>query len=777
MRAKRSGAQERNVRLLARELASQAGRAAKVCFSTVQLAGQHRRVLLVDKSPLVKRLARDLAAEGVEVVVPYTEDVSRSSRLAGVADSICVAARYIEGMEANACVVFEAARDKAVDAVLCSRTDLPEDAEFVSMCRGAGIAVYALFNIDAPATGWVRYEADGALGEPAWVECPGCRLPQSARALERSLHVCPHCGRYLRMSAMDRLDAVLDTGSFQPWDAPAVERDPLGFPGYGEKLESQAVRSGLDEAVVTGSGTVAGIPVAIGVMDPSFFMGSMGSVVGERLARLAERATAERLPLVVFTASGGARMQEGLVSLMQMAKVSSAIERHGEAGLLYVSVITDPTTGGVTASFATQGDIILGEPGALIGFAGRRVIQNTIKQELPEDFQTTEFALEHGLIDAVVGRDEMRACLANVLALHGGSGEGVSSARKGASQGIEPRLPVREADRTRDQRRADRKLAARIAREEAAAAKRAARREYALAKAEGKDALRAFRAQERLARRAERRAVRAASRGAAPEPGSAWASVQIARNVSRPTARFYIDSIVDGFVELHGDRAFGDDGAIVAGLGWIGDVPVTVVAEEKGLDLRDRVARNFGCPQPEGYRKAMRLMRQAEKFGRPVVTVVDTQGAFCGVSAEERGAGNAIAESLVAMAGLSVPIVSVLIGEGGSGGALALAVADRVAMLEHAVYSVLSPEGFASILWKDGSRAPEAAELMRMTAKEVHAMGLVDSVLPEGPEGAHETPGVACASVRAFLEESLSELSLVPAAELKARRYEKFRRM
>ncbi len=776
MCAKRSGAQERNVRLLARELVSQAGRAAKVCFSTVQLAGQHRRVLLVDKSPLVKRLVRDLSAEGIEVVVPYTEDVSRSSRLAGVADSVCVAPRYVEGMEANARVVFEAARDKAVDAVLFTRGELPDDAEFVAMCRGAGIAVYALFNVDAPATGWVRYEADEALDEPAWVECPGCRLPQSARALERNLHVCPHCGRYLRMSAAERLDAVLDGGSFRSWDAPALERDPLGFPGYGEKLEAQSARSGLDEAVVTGSGTVAGIPVAIGVMDPSFFMGSMGGVVGERLASLAERATAERLPLVVFTASGGARMQEGLVSLMQMAKVSSAIERHGEAGLLYVSVITDPTTGGVTASFATQGDIILGEPGALIGFAGRRVIQNTIKQELPDDFQTTEFALEHGLIDAIVGRDQMRACLANILALHGGSQAGAARPREGLARDVEPRLPVRDADLTRDQRRADRKLAARIAREEAAAAKRAARREYALAKAEGKDALRAFRAQEKLARRAEKRAARAA-RGSALKPGSAWASVQIARNVNRPTARFYIDSIVDGFIELHGDRFFGDDGAILAGLGWIGDTPVTVIAEEKGLDLRDRIARNFGCPQPEGYRKSLRLMRQAEKFGRPVVTIVDTQGAFCGVSAEERGAGNAIAENLVAMAGLSVPVVAVLVGEGGSGGALALAVADRVAMLEHAVYSVLSPEGFASILWKDGSRAPEAAELMRMSAKEVRAMGIVDQVLDEGPEGAHETPETAAASVRAFVEWSLADLAQVPADELKAARYEKFRRM
>ena len=178
---------------------------------------------------------------------------------------------------------------------------------------------------------------------------------------------------------------------------------------------------------------------------------------------------------------------------------------------------------------------------------------------------------------------------------------------------------------------------------------------------------------------------------------------------------------MEGFIELHGDRAFADDGAILAGIGWISGHPVTVIAQEKGVNLTDRVARNFGCPQPEGYRKSLRLMREAEKFGRPILCLVDTQGAFCGTEAEERGQGNAIADNLVAMAGLRVPVVSVLLGEGGSGGALALAVGNRVAMQEHAVYSVLSPEGFASILWKDRTRAPEAAEAMQMDAASVLA--------------------------------------------------------
>ena len=257
---------------------------------------------------------------------------------------------------------------------------------------------------------------------------------------------------------------------------------------------------------------------------------------------------------------------------------------------------------------------------------------------------------------------------------------------------------------------------------------------------------------------------------------AAWRSVQLARNTHRPTARFYLERLVDGFVELHGDRTFGDDGAVVAGLGWLAGRPVTVIAQEKGADLKERIARNFGCPQPEGYRKSLRLMRQAEKFGRPVVCLVDTQGAFCGMEAEERGQGNAIADNLLALAGLRVPVVSVLLGEGGSGGALALALADRVAMQEHAVYSVLSPEGFASILWKDRTRAPEAAAVMKMSAPEAHSMGIVDDVLSEGPAPAHENPEAAAENVRAYVQGVLEGLADVPAEALVDARRARFAR-
>jgi acetyl-CoA carboxylase carboxyl transferase beta subunit len=211
---------------------------------------------------------------------------------------------------------------------------------------------------------------------------------------------------------------ILDDGELQEFDAQLTTRDPLGFPGYGDKLVRTQSQTGLVDGVVTGRGRIEGLPVMLGVMDPAFFMGSMGTTIGEKLTRLFEKATKERLPVIVFTASGGARMQEGIFSLMQMAKVSAAAAKHNEAGLLYVVVLTDPTTGGVTASFAMLGDIILAEPGALIGFAGPRVIEQTIGQKLPEGFQRAEFLLEHGFVDQIVTRDQLKSTLGTILKLH-----------------------------------------------------------------------------------------------------------------------------------------------------------------------------------------------------------------------------------------------------------------------------------------------------------------------------------------------------------------------
>jgi acetyl-CoA carboxylase carboxyl transferase subunit alpha len=257
---------------------------------------------------------------------------------------------------------------------------------------------------------------------------------------------------------------------------------------------------------------------------------------------------------------------------------------------------------------------------------------------------------------------------------------------------------------------------------------------------------------------------------------TAWEKVAVARGADRPTSKFYIDSIFDDFIEFHGDRSFRDDPAIIGGIARLGDMPVTIIAQEKGSDLQEKTTRNFGSVHPEGYRKALRLMQQAEKFGRPIICFVDTQGAYCGVGAEERGQGEAIARNLAEMMQFTVPIISIVLGEGGSGGALAIAVANKVFMLENAVYSILSPEGFASILWKDSSRAAEAAEVMKITAEDLKELEIIDEVLPEPKGGAQKEPFVMAEKVKKKLVTELSKLGKLSKDKLQKDRYKRFRK-
>ena len=256
---------------------------------------------------------------------------------------------------------------------------------------------------------------------------------------------------------------------------------------------------------------------------------------------------------------------------------------------------------------------------------------------------------------------------------------------------------------------------------------------------------------------------------------TAYERVKLARLMNRPTCQYFIEQLFTDFLELHGDRRYSDDGAIIGGVGRFNGLPVTVIAEEKGKDLDERARRNFGSPHPEGYRKALRLMQQAAKFGRPIVCLVDTQGAYCGKGAEERGQGEAIATNLAEMMDLPVPIITIVIGEGGSGGALALAVADRVAMLENANYSVLSPEGFASILWKDASRADQAAEVMKITAADLKELRVIEETIPEPEGGAQNAPVEVAAAMADYLTRQLAELTAADYADLPAKRYARFR--
>lgn len=757
------------------------------------------RVLVVGCGSRVEEVLAACRAAALAPCAAYTEDLKDAPYLALAEQKICIGARRADGAFDDNYRVLSAAEVVRAEAILLIGSHLAGDERFIGMACDDARSVFRLEETSTSdafgglTKAWAPCRCENGVSAQAspdaWMVCPKCRAVLDAAHVHEKHKTCPSCGHHFRMTSSERIFDLVDEGSFQDWDVAFEEGDPLRFPGYLEKIEAMRARTDLSEGVRCGAGRIAGMPVVICVMDSTFFMGSMGSVVGERITHAVERATAEGLPLVIFSASGGARMQEGLVSLMQMAKISCAIERHAQAGLPYFSVITDPTTGGVTASFAMQGDVIIAEPKALIGFAGRRVIQDTIRQELPKEFQTAEFALEHGLIDAIVHRSDLRGELANLLALcAAGSCErrmpfDVSGLGRESIGGV---AELREALAAHPS--AHECLEGAVASAGGAGSERSAGSLRSAVRAAFSRVPRLHKKQSAWERRSREESSKrlaallttpvrnAGEVGADGAQNPAWASVQTARDVHRPTSMHYLRSMTDGFFELHGDRAFADDGAIVAGIGWIGRRAVAVIAQEKGANLDERIRRNFGCPQPEGYRKSLRVMRFAERFGLPVVCLVDTQGAFCGKEAEERGQGGAIADNLFAMAGLRVPIVSILVGEGGSGGALALALSDRVAMQEHAVYSVLSPEGFASILWKDRSRAPEAAAVMRMNAYEIFEMGIIDAVLEEGEGSASANPELAAAVVRGYVIHRLDELSSLDLDELLALRYGRFRK-
>ena len=539
--------------------------------------------------------------------------------------------------------------------------------------------------------------------------CNKCKAPIFTEDVKANYNICPKCHAYFRLGALDRIRQVADEDSFEEWDKDLAAQNPLPFDGYEEKLAAAKLKTDLREAVVTGLCKIGGISCVLAVMDGNFMMGSLGKMTGEKITRAVEKATKLKLPLVIFTCSGGARMQEGIHSLMQMAKTSAAIKDHSQAGLLYISVLTDPTTGGVTASFAMEADIILAEPKALLAFAGPRVIQQTLGQKLPKGFQRSEFLLEHGFVDAIVERQNLRESLGNLLKLHEKKRE-FPEERAWQKKAIEDANYI--VSTCRDMKKK-----------------------------------------------------------------SPWQRVEAARKKDRPTGKAYIENLFTSFYEFHGDRHFGDDQAIIGGVALFENTPVTVIAQEKGRGTKENIRHNFGMPSPEGYRKSLRLMKQAEKFGRPIICIVDTPGAHCGIEAEERGQGQAIAQNIYEMSALQVPVLSLMIGEGGSGGALALAVANEVWMLENATYSILSPEGFASILWKDSSKAKKAAKGMKLTAGELKEMRIVEKVFSEPETYTVESMEPVVAEIRRGLEKFLEAYRDMDGEKIARQRYDRFRSM
>ncbi|HEU5268411.1 MAG TPA: acetyl-CoA carboxylase carboxyltransferase subunit alpha [Jatrophihabitans sp.] len=549
----------------------------------------------------------------------------------------------------------------------------------------------------------------GTAAETGWSVCAGCRTMLYGKRFIQNGKVCPECGHHHVLSAAERIAQLLDPDSVEPLDFSVRTADVLQFVDskpYPQRLAEARRRTGLAEGVLVAAGTIEGRPVVTAVMDFGFLGGSLGAAAGELITCAAEAALSRRVPLLIVTASGGARMQEGPISLMQMAKTSQALARLDEAGVLTVALITDPTFGGVAASFATQCDVIVAEPGARLGFAGRRVIEQTIGHDLPPGFQTAEFLRERGLIDMITPRSGLRTALGRLLA---------AGVRRPAAEPADPAAPSPSDSGW---------------------------------------------------------LVRDPAKLAEIDP---WQAVQRARDLDRPTTLDYLDRAFADFEELHGDRMGEECQAIVGGIARLAGRPVLVLGHQKGRTAGELALRNYGMPTPAGYRKAARLMRLAGKLGLPIVTFVDTPGAYPGIQAEERGQAVAIAESIRLMTSLPVPIVTVIIGEGGSGGALALAVADEVLINEHGVYSVISPEGCASILWNDASMAPTAARSLKGDARSLLRMNIVDGVLAEPAGGSQADHAEAARRIAAVLNETLERLEQMDARALVTARRDRFR--
>jgi acyl-CoA carboxylase subunit beta len=548
----------------------------------------------------------------------------------------------------------------------------------------------------------VARPAEDTTDAPEAVHCPSCDADLTNDRSWLRYKVCSNCGHHARIGAWDRIGMLVDEDSFEEIHQNLVSVDPLEFSDsrpYRERVESAREKTGLNEAVLSGRAKIRGIEFVIAIVDFNFLGGSMGSVAGEKIALAFEHAIERKLPIITVVASGGARMQEGMLSLVQMAKTAAAAQRAHEAGVPYISILTDPTTGGMYASYASQGDIILAEPGALIGFAGPRVIAGTMPEEQQENAvksHTPEYLLEHGFLDAIVDRVRQRDVLSVILRV-------IARSDRKMRESKLPVVSLREEDFDR-----------------------------------------------------------------------AWDVVQVARREDRPTALDYIRRLSPQFIELHGDRAHGDDPAVVAGLGEIGGRGVVMVGLERGHgDER----RRGGQALPEGYRKALRMIHLAQTLDCPLVTFIDTPGAFLGIESEERGLAAALSECLSAMSVVPVPVIAIIIGEGGSGGALALGVGDRILMQEHAIYSVIAPEGAAAILFRDPSRAPEVAESLKLTARDCVRLGVADALVAEPEAGAHTDPDFAASLVRDAVLWAFWDVQGTEGRKLVDERYKKFRRM
>ena len=516
--------------------------------------------------------------------------------------------------------------------------------------------------------------------------------------------VCPFCRFHYTITARERIELLADRGSFRESHKYLSSVSPLSFAHrgrYGQLLSQDQNRTGLTEAAVTGRCKIDGTDVVLIVLDFSFMGGTMGSVVGEKVATALETAAKGSIPVVAVVSGGGVRVQEGVLSLMQMAKTVTAANRLRDEGAPFIVVLANPSTGQAYASFANLADVILAEPKSLIGLSPLKTLRESSSIPLPLDAHTAEAHVGHGLLDNVVDREALQVRLSTLLRILTGEKKDKSKEGKAQSSNL----------------------------------------------------------------------LKAADEGCAQvEP---WAALAAVRHSERPAAATYFRQILDPFIELRGDRLSSDDRSVVAGVGYLAGQPVAVVGQQRRPLLEGERYHVY----PDGLRKAQRVIGLASRFKLPLIPLVDTQGADPGLEAEEQGIGNAIARTLSAMLDVPTPIVSVIIGEGGSEGALALGLADRILMQQYAVYSPISMNHNLAGAFHEPLLDREAADALMLTAQDCVDLGIADLVIPEPEGGSHLDPRAAGVSLQGAIMRELNKLLKTSQGRLMKRRYGKFRRM
>ncbi len=538
-----------------------------------------------------------------------------------------------------------------------------------------------------------------------WIKCESCGNLVYYKDYKDNKYICPRCGRAFIMSPKQRFDLLFDDNSWERLTPPNVSDDPLNFSdrvSYQDRLTAARSETGAYDAVTSADGTIGGIPSTVCVLNGLFMMGSMGRAAGDAIIAAIEHAISEKRPFIMVTSSGGARMQENILSLMQMARTTAAVNKLHANKIPYIVLLTDPTFGGVTASFAMLGDIHIAEKGARIGFAGRRVIEQNIREKLPTNFQTADYLYEHGMVDMVIARSDLHNTLVKILSIL-------------TKQSREPK-PINVATPQHD---ASKKL-----------------------------------------------------RGMGEN--EAYDKVLLARHENRPHFLDYINGIVEDWTYLAGDRLYAEDAAMASGIGFWRGIPSVIIGQEQGRTIETRQRHRFGMANPDGYRKAQRMMRLAEKFELPLISLFDTAGAFAGREGEERGQSQAVASSIATGLSIATPYVAVNVGQGGSGGAIAIGTGDKVLMMENAIYSVIAPESCASILWKDNKFKATASAAMKLTARDMADMNVIDEIIHEPAGGAHTDWQTTMELLANAVAKHILELQQVPVSELPSRRSDKF---